>query len=80
MFPNPITSVGEIDDRIQEFKATHVLIGGGWHPDLMVWSAIDYLLEKQEFHSLTEVEAIELERLQREHPNTIAPQDPKKSH
>jgi hypothetical protein len=69
LFPSPITYVGEVEDRIQGFTETHLLIGGDWHPDLMLWSAIDCLLEKQEFHSLTEIEAIELERLQREYPN-----------
>jgi hypothetical protein len=69
LFPSSICYVGEVDDRIQKFRDTHLLIGNGWHPDLMQWSAIDYLLEKQEFHSLTEIEYAELERLKRKYPN-----------
>jgi hypothetical protein len=69
LFPTSITYVGEVEDRIQHFMDTHFLVGKDWHPNLMLWSAIDHLLDKQEFHSLTKIESAELERLQQKYPH-----------
>ncbi|MEH0690954.1 hypothetical protein H4F17_18135 [Vibrio cholerae] len=72
LFSSPVTYAGEIEHRIQEFTATHLLVGGGWHPDLMLWAAADYLLEKQELHSLTKIEESELQRLQKQYPQLVS--------
>ncbi len=62
IFPKPITYVGEIEDRIRKFCDTHILLDD-FNQDLILVSVVGYLYEKQDEHSLTEMEEIELKRL-----------------
>ncbi len=62
IFPNPISYVGEIEDRVQKFCDTHIL-KENLNQDLILESVVGYLFEKQDEHSLTKIEEIELKRL-----------------
>lgn len=68
LFPWPITYVGEIEVRVQQYCDTHILVGG-LTPEFVLGSAIDYLYEKQHEHSLLEVEEAELEHLKHIYPH-----------
>ena len=68
LFPRPITYVGEIEVRVQDYCDTHVLVDE-LTQEYLLGSAIDYLYEKQDEHSLLEVEKLELEHLELRYPH-----------
>ncbi|MEZ8541592.1 hypothetical protein AB6C74_02020 [Vibrio splendidus] len=70
LFPSPITSVGDIEQRVQYYCDTHVLVNG-LTAEFILGSAIDYLYEKQHEHSLLEVEERELTLLEQRYPHLI---------
>lgn len=67
LFPYPITYIGEVEDRIDHYCSTQILIDG-LDREYILGSAFGYFYEKQDFHSLTDIEEIELKMLEQRYP------------